>query len=100
MTEALQFVHEPGSRDQHSVVVYALSTCGFCRRALEFLRNNDVDFRYVYVDQLPLEAKASLKQTLHERHQIRELYPTLILNDSQALTGFDREEWQRVLGLE
>lgn len=99
MIDSIEFTHEEGSRKQHSVVVYALSTCGFCKRALGFLKNNDVDFQYVYVDNLPADVKTSVKQELRERYQIRELFPTLIVDDSKATTGFDPEEWQRQLGL-
>jgi len=99
MIESLEYVHQEGTKRDHSVVVYALSTCGFCRRALGFLKNNDVDFRYVYIDNLPSEVKQTVKQELRERYRIKELFPTLILDEDKAITGFDREEWQRQLGL-
>jgi len=99
MIESIEFTHEEGSRKERSVVVYALSTCGFCRRALGFLKNNGVDFRYVYVDNLPSEVRNAVKAELRERYQIKELFPTLILDDSTALTGFDPQEWERQLGL-
>lgn len=99
MIESIEFTHEEGSRTGRSVVVYALSTCGFCRRALGFLRNNGVDFRYVYVDNLPTDIRNAVKAELRERYQIKELFPTLILDETEALTGFDPEEWKRQLGL-
>jgi glutaredoxin-like protein NrdH len=99
MLEGLEYVHEEGARRDHSVVVYALSTCGFCQRALGFLRNRGVDFRYVYVDQLPKDVKEAVKAEVRRRFQIKELFPTLILDDSEALTGFDRELWEQRLGL-
>jgi glutaredoxin-like protein NrdH len=100
MIESLEYVHEEGVKRDHSVVVYALSTCGFCKRALEFLRSHSVEFRYVYVDLLPADTKNALKEELRRRYRIKELFPTLILDDVEAVTGFDREEWQRRLGLD
>jgi glutaredoxin-like protein NrdH len=99
MIESLEYVHEEGVKRDHSVVVYALSTCGFCQRALGFLKNNGVDFRYVYVDNLPGEVKKAVKRELRERYRIKELFPTLIVDEAKALTGFDRQEWERQLGL-
>jgi glutaredoxin len=99
MIEGVTYEHEEGTRREHAVDLYALSTCGFCRKAIGFLKNNGITFRYVYLDQLPVEEKRALKDELRRRYEIKELFPTLVLDDAKALTGFDREEWEQHLGL-
>ena len=37
MLDQLSYTDVPGSRSDHEITVYALSTCGFCKRALGFL---------------------------------------------------------------
>ena len=100
MVEELDFTHEEGSNKDHSLVMYALSTCGFCKRALGFLKNRDVDFRYLYIDTLAPETKKAVKEQLRERYRIKELWPTLVIDGSEALSGFDSETWAQRLGLE
>ena len=39
------------------VMLYALSTCGWCKKARTFLDENKVSYRYVYVDKLEGEAR-------------------------------------------
>ena len=99
MLDTLEYVHEKGARRDHSVVVYALSTCGFCKRALAFLRDKSVDFRYVFVDNLPTDVKNALKEELRRRYRITVLFPTIVLDEAEALSGFDREVWEQRLGL-
>ncbi|MHA1889163.1 MAG: glutaredoxin domain-containing protein, partial [Promethearchaeota archaeon] len=57
MSSEIPFVEENGKVDHQDITVYALSTCGFCRRGLQFLRDRQVKFRYVYVDKIPYEVK-------------------------------------------
>ena len=37
--EGVEFIHESGEKKDIKVTVYALSTCGFCRRGLDFRDN-------------------------------------------------------------
>ncbi|MHA1754826.1 MAG: glutaredoxin family protein [Candidatus Odinarchaeia archaeon] len=39
MQTNLKFSIESGSRRACKIIVYTLSTCGFCRRAINFLKN-------------------------------------------------------------
>ena len=41
-----------GSKKDHDLVLYALSTCGWCKKARSFLGDNDIAYRFVYVDLL------------------------------------------------
>jgi Glutaredoxin and related proteins len=51
----MQYV--PGD-DHHKVVLYALSTCGWCARTKQLLTDLGVEFSYVYVDLLPAMNRA------------------------------------------
>jgi hypothetical protein len=50
MIENIKFTFKDGKHNPGDVVVYALSTCGHCKRALNFLDSNSVKYRFVYVE--------------------------------------------------
>ena len=95
----LPLVERQGSRRSHDIVVYALSTCGFCKRALAFLEDQDFAYRYIYVDQLPIETKNEIKKILKERFNENVAFPFAVINDTEHLVGFIQPDWVRTLGL-
>lgn len=97
--EGVEFIHESGEKKDIKVTVYALSTCGFCRRGLAFLRDNSVEFEYVYVDHLPLETKNKVKDVLAEKYKERVAFPFVILNGKEVMVGFSEIRWKDKLNL-
>lgn len=99
MIEGVEFIQEEGTRDGHNVTVYALSTCGFCKRALAHLKYHSVKFRYVYVDNLNFDVKQNLKNALADRYKERIVFPFLVVDDDKCCTGFVEEQWNTLLSL-
>ncbi|MHA2297942.1 MAG: glutaredoxin family protein [Candidatus Hodarchaeales archaeon] len=97
MIKNLEFTLEEGRNSSRDVVVYALSTCGFCRRALKFLRDNSIAFRFLYMDHLPIDVKNKLKLELKEKYDQRIVYPFMILDaGEQIITGYKEDEWKEI----
>lgn len=94
MYEDIEFTAEDGTVNKNDVTVFALSTCGFCKRGLQFLRDNQVKFKYVYVDKIPYERKQKLKDDLKEKFEKRVAFPYVVVNDEVALVGFLQKEWE------
>lgn len=83
-------------RDRGKVVLYALSTCGWCAKTKELLHDLGVDFQFVYVDLLPdEEIEAALQEV--ERYNPIGSFPTLVINDSQVIAGFREDEIREAL---
>lgn len=99
MIEGIEFTMQEGAHDGHDVTVYALSTCGFCKRALEHLKYHSVKFRYVYVDLLNFDLKQNLKNALAEKYQERIVFPFLVVDGDKCCTGFVEEQWNKLLSL-
>jgi glutaredoxin len=99
MYQELEFVKEDGSNQKYDITVFALSTCGFCRRGLQFLRENKIKFKYIYVDKMDFEVKEKVKTELQEKFKERVVFPYLVLNDTEVLTGFIEEKWKEVFGV-
>jgi ferredoxin-thioredoxin reductase catalytic chain len=99
ISKKLEFTKEEGRHLKKELTVYALSTCGFCKAALRFLRKHNLAFRYLYVDHLDEYHKTVLKQELKETYGERPMYPFLVIGEDDYLIGFDEEEWYERIGV-
>ena len=80
-----------------SVMVYALSTCPYCKMTKKFLTEHDVAYDSVDVDQLEGEERESTIA------KVRELsggtsFPVLDV-DGQVVVGFDKSRMSKLLSL-
>jgi glutaredoxin len=84
-------------KDKGDVKLFALSTCVWCRRTRRLLDELGVTYHYVYVDLLPEESK---KETLSEvtRWNPDASYPTLVINNSTCIVGFEENDIRQHLG--
>lgn len=80
------------------IKLYALSTCGWCRRTKKLLDENGVNYELVYVDLLQGEEQ---KKVLNEvtKWNPRLSFPTLVLDDSEAIIGYDEARIKEALRL-
>ncbi len=80
------------------VKLYALSTCGWCRRTKKLLDENGVEYELVYVDLLQGEEQ---KRILDEvsRWNPRLSFPTLVLDGKDVIVGYDEARIKEALGL-
>ncbi len=79
------------------VKLYAISTCGWCRRTKRFLEQNKVPAEVTDVDQLEGEEKEKARAAVAEVNP-RRSYPTLIIGD-QVVVGYDEDRMRELLGL-
>jgi glutaredoxin len=90
---------QPASMAGRSLRVYALSTCGFCERSMRFLREQDIGYEFIFIDQLDPAVKAELKDELKARYGAATVFPYLVVDGQQAIVGFTEEKWRSGLGL-
>ncbi len=83
-----------GSDSGRDPFVFALSTCGFCRKAIAFLKERGVAFSYVYVDRLKPEEKKRIRTFVSETFNTSITYPFLIMKGNKWISGFLRVEWE------
>jgi len=86
----------PGEREEKTVVMLALSTCGFCRKGMDYLKDKGLTFHYCHLDYLEPERKAELKEQYKSNFGKVLTYPTLIVNDKEILTGFSPSQWDEM----
>ena len=95
MHEKYEFVIEEGEKNPCDIQVYALSTCGFCKRGLDFLRKNKLTFRYIYVDQLKSDERMKIKRDLRDKFEERLGFPFVVIDGGdKVMVGFKEEAWK------
>lgn len=87
--------HVPG-RKAGNVMLYALSTCGWCRKTRELLNELGVEYDYVYVDQLQGGDRAKAAQEAAEWNPSRS-YPILVIDDQKCIVGYKEDDIREAL---
>jgi len=87
-----------GKRRKHKVFMYAISTCAWCKRTKQFLKDNDIEFEYVDVDLSKEEDQEKIEKDI-TRHGGKPVYPTLIVDDNILIAGFKVDKISEALGL-
>ena len=94
----MRAVKVQGNNAKHRVLMYAISTCGWCKKAKRTLNELDVAYEYIDVDLLGDEEKQVIIKDILDRGG-RLVYPTLIIDDTTLLAGPSRSKLVEVLEL-
>lgn len=86
----------PGEYNKHRVLMYALSTCGWCKRAKRFLRDNSIEYAYIDVDLCSMEDRERIRRDILSRGG-RLSYPTIIVDDTILITSFQEDRIREAL---
>jgi len=82
--------HVSGKNAGH-MMLYALSTCVWCRKTKQLLDDLGVEYDYVYVDLLDGNEKDHVIKTM-ERWNPSRSFPALVLDNSKCIVGFKEDE--------
>lgn len=94
----MKIVKVNGKKRSHKVFMYAISTCAWCKRTKQFLKDNNVEFEYVDVDLCNDEDKEKAEKEITKRGG-RLSYPTLIIDDKILITGYKEDKISEALDL-
>jgi len=78
------------------IVLYALSTCPWCNKTKQLLKDMGVDYYYTNVDLLPAQEKEQVMKAV-EKWNPNCSFPTMVINDGKCIVGFQEDEIRRVL---
>ncbi len=90
MVNRMKMEHVNG-RTAGKVVLFALSTCGWCGKTKELLKELGIAFDFVYVDLLPPNEMEDAISFI-EKYNPAGSFPTLLINDTKVIVGFREEE--------
>jgi len=73
------------------LVLFALSTCGWCKKTRMLLEELGVEYEYIYVDLLEgSEREEAIEEIKRWNPQLS--LPTLVINDERCIVGFKQQE--------
>lgn len=79
------------------VVLYALSTCVWCRKTRQLLDSLGIAYSFVYVDLLGQADQEEATRTM-QAHNPRRSFPTFVVDGSRVVAGFDEKAIREALG--
>jgi glutaredoxin-like protein NrdH len=94
----METVKVRGNKNTHKVLMYALSTCGWCKMTKAFLRDRDIEHEFIDVDLCSVEDRARIREDIVRRGGTPS-FPTLIIDDETLITGFDERRIREALDL-
>lgn len=87
-----------GSKSDHDVTFFGLSTCGWCRKTKQFLEENDVSFKYISVDLVPKDERGGVLEEMSKWNPNRN-FPTVVIDDKKVVVGYNPDSLKKELGL-
>ena len=80
------------------IMLYALSTCVWCKKVKDLLKNLGVEYSYIFVDPLDGEYKDKIMDEV-EKWNTRMSFPTLVIRDEKCIVGFKEDEIKNTIGV-
>ena len=92
----LDFAKHVDGTDKGDILIFTLSTCGWCMKTKTLL--NQLGVRYSYVD-VDLAGDDELKECSEVIRAFtkREAYPTIIINRKECIVGYDPDKLKKLL---
>ncbi|MCL4378381.1 MAG: glutaredoxin family protein [Actinobacteria bacterium] len=83
-------------KQKKQVMLYALSTCIWCRKTKMLLNELGISYDYVDVDLLTHEEQERVSEII-KKFNPNAGFPTIVINDSESISGFDERKIREVL---
>jgi len=88
-----------GENREHDVVVYSLSSCSPCKKAMRLLEDMGVEYEYIHLDTADPddrgEAMVEIGEFLPGRG-IQLSYPIIIVDDLVTIIGFSERKLRKI----
>jgi len=94
--ERMKIAKVPGKNNKHKVLMYAISTCAWCKLTKKFLKDNNIEYEYVDVDLSNIEGREKIRREILKRGGSLS-YPAIIIDDKILINGFRKDEIKETL---
>lgn len=92
-----QHKNHVSGKNRGDVLLYALSTCGWCRKTKNLLDDMGVEYDYVFVDLLDPDSRKEAIENLRNWNQNR-TFPTMVINNERSIIGYQEAGIRGALG--
>jgi glutaredoxin-like protein NrdH len=90
-------VNHVAGREKGKVMLYALSTCGWCAKTKALLNELGVEYDYIDVDLLKGEEQSAVIKEVMKYNPACN-FPTLVIDSKKCIVGFKEDEIREALG--
>ena len=87
-----------GKNKKNKIFLYTLSTCGWCKKTKELLKEKEVAYEYLDLDKCSKEDQKAAVEELKAKN-LPIAFPIIIINDDKVIQGFKKDEIIEALGL-
>ena len=92
----MEWIHINGI-NRGTVHLYALSTCGHCKRTKDLLNEMGIEYSYIFVDTLASDDINEVMQTV-EKYNPRGSFPTLVIDEGKTcIVGYHEDQIREAL---
>jgi glutaredoxin len=85
-------------KNKGKILLYALSTCGWCKKTKEFLNKLGVEYSYIFVDLVNDSEKDKVMDDVRNWNP-RCSFPTVVINDEKCIVGYNEDEIKEAIGI-
>jgi len=89
-------IEQVEGENKGKIMLFALSTCGWCKKTKKLLEDLGVEYSYVFVDLLEEDDRNKTIEEI-EKWNPRCSFPTIVFNDKKCVVGFKEEEIKEAL---
>jgi glutaredoxin len=88
-------VEHVSGKKKGEIMLYALSTCQWCNKTKELLKELGIDFDFVYVDLLDGKEQDDAMNEI-EKWNPSGSFPTLVIDKKRCIVGFREQDIREV----
>ena len=83
-------------KNKGKILLYALSTCGWCKKTKDFLNKLAVEYSYIFVDLVEGNERDEVMDDI-KKWNPRCSFPTMVINDEKCIVGYKEDEIKKAL---
>jgi glutaredoxin-like protein NrdH len=84
------------NQSKHDIMLYALSTCIWCRKTKNLLDTLDIPYNFIYVDKLSGQDKVEVMREV-KKFNPSYSFPTLVIDNEDCIVGFREQQIKRAV---
>jgi glutaredoxin-like protein NrdH len=87
----------PGKNKKHKVLLFTLSTCGWCKKTKELMQQLDCEYEYVDIDAVHGEEGKKVREELKKYNPSQNVPVIVIDNGKLVIIGYKEDRIKEVL---
>ena len=87
-----------GTNKKNKVFLYTLSTCGWCKKLKDLLKEKSVMYEYMDLDKATRKDQLEAVEELKAK-KLPVAFPITVINDETVIQGFKKDDLIEALGL-